>query len=195
VSKTASIDPKEIERLRRRLNWLPSASGIGVFSGLTMVALAFSEGPYGGTPRDAFLLFTGSALVVGGLFGFRYADRLDKRVSALQASGPALTERASRLQQQFTDAMAALAGVSAEMEAEAERARQVVEKLREDVQTYEALAEVSQKQAEAVARLVQGEMQTEGRRSFRQSLWWGIAVNSAFFLMGVAFTLLTTSSN
>ena len=59
-------------------------------------------------------------------------------------------------------------------------------KLEADARTYDELARVNRAQAEAVAVLVRGELETEGRRSF----WKGFAMNLGFFLAGVVVAVL-----
>jgi hypothetical protein len=82
--------------------------------------------------------------------------------------------------------MRALAATSEELQREVDRGQQLVGKLEADARTYEELARVNRAQAEAVATLVRGELETEGRRSF----WKDFAMNFGFFLAGVVVAVL-----
>jgi hypothetical protein len=102
------------------------------------------------------------------------------------ASGEPVQERVDRLTETLRDAMRALAATSEELQREVDRGQQLVGKLEADARTYEELARVNRAQAEAVATLVRGELETEGRRSF----WKDFAMNFGFFLAGVVVAVL-----
>jgi hypothetical protein len=109
-------------------------------------------------------------------------ERLRPNVASLEP----VQERVDRLTGTLGDAMRALAATSEELQQEVDRGRQLVAKLEADARTYEELARVNRAQAEAVATLVRGELESEGRRSF----WKQFVMNRGFFLAGVAVTVL-----
>jgi arginine/ornithine N-succinyltransferase beta subunit len=95
-------------------------------------------------------------------------------------------ERVDRLTGTLRDAMRVLAATSEELQQEVDRGQQLVAKLEADARTYEELARVNRAQAEAVAVLVRGELETEGRRSF----WKQFGMNFGFFLAGAVVSVL-----
>jgi hypothetical protein len=56
----------------------------------------------------------------------------------------------------------------------------LAEKLQKDVDVYNKLVELRKPEVEAVAQLLRGELEREGRRSF----WKGFATNFLFFVLG-----------
>jgi hypothetical protein len=131
---------------------------------------------------------SGGPLVVTALVGAVFTAFISWAQHALR--GPALSvgmqERVDRLTRTLRDAMRALAATSEELQHEVDRGQELVAKLEADARTYEELARVNRAQAEAVATLVRGELETEGRRSF----WKGFAMNLGFFLAGAVVSVL-----
>jgi len=111
-------------------------------------------------------------------------DVLDRRERL--AAQERTSVRADRFTKQLQSAIRDVVTISDELQREADEARRTVEQLRQDAETYDALAKVNRQEAEAVARLVRSEMQTEGRRTFRS----GVAVNFVFFMAGVIVTVV-----
>jgi hypothetical protein len=109
-----------------------------------------------------------------------------RRPGQKRPAGESIQERVDRLTGTLRDAMRALAATSDEVQHEVDRGRQLVARLETDARTYEELAKVNRTQAEAVATLVRGELEAEGRRSF----WKQFGMNLGFFLAGVAVTVV-----
>jgi hypothetical protein len=74
------------------------------------------------------------------------------------------------------------------MQKEIEERRAMVDNLRNDAETYRRLRDVNQKELEAVAQVLGGELRREGRRSF----WVNFATNFGFFILGAAVSIATT---
>jgi hypothetical protein len=153
---------------------------------IASVCFAVAAGVYlvsagsGADRRDALPYFaiTLATLLVGVASIWEMAGR--------SSQGESLRQRADRLTTTLQQAMASLAATSEELQREAEDSKRLVAKLEQDASTYEELARINRAQAEAVAHLVRGEIEHEGRRS----LWRGVAVNFVFFLFGMVLTLL-----
>lgn len=85
-------------------------------------------------------------------------DRINKLTSALQESSHLITS----------------------VESEIQSRQKLVSELQDDAQRYEKLISMNQEQVDAVAQVLQGELQKESKKSF----WKGVAVNFIFFIMG-----------
>jgi len=108
------------------------------------------------------------------------ADRLER--AARQRRLGTLEERLQRAGAQMVEARQLVDGVEAELTARQAALARLVEEAAE----WERLASLKEREAQAVAALVRGEVQRGGRRS----LWQGTVVNALFFAAGYAVQLL-----
>jgi hypothetical protein len=73
-----------------------------------------------------------------------------------------------------------------EIEEEIALRTKLVENLRQDANQYQQLAALNKEQADAVAKVLQSQLEREGTKSF----WKGAAVNFIFFIAGLIASLL-----
>ncbi len=76
----------------------------------------------------------------------------------------------------------------AEIEREVKARSALAERLQEDVERHRELLKLNRSEVDAVAQTLGVEVRREGRRSF----WVSLAINAAFFGLGVLVTLLLT---
>lgn len=104
---------------------------------------------------------------------------------AQRAARPSLEDRLADL----GSTMAASARLLEEVQAEINARIQLADRARRDAEEAHDLAQLSEAQRVALARLVGTEVQTEINRSSRRAFWQSFAVNFLFFLLGVGVTL------
>lgn len=74
------------------------------------------------------------------------------------------------------------------IQGEINKRHKLVTKLKEDHEHFESLIKLKEPEVEAVAQLLRGELQKEGRSSFLK----GIIVNFIFFVLGSSVSLIVT---
>ncbi len=117
--------------------------------------------------------------LLAGVVGFILQSTIRPNVAV-----PTLEERLKDLGQTMRTSAELLTTVQAEIEARAARA----ERLAEEVQTAERLAELNKAERDAVARLVRAEIAGESKRSARRDL----LINGLFFVAGIAASVAVT---
>jgi hypothetical protein len=98
-----------------------------------------------------------------------------------EREGQAIGERMDRLTHSLKEAI----DLIDQIEGEIRDRHALATRLQEDVRRYERLAALKGEEVEAVAQLFRAELHLETRRSF----WRSAALNSVFFLLGVAVTV------
>lgn len=67
-----------------------------------------------------------------------------------------------------------------QIESEIQERSALVQKLKNDAQTYEQIVKLKASDVEAVAQLLRGELKKEGQRSF----WQSVGMNFLFYVLG-----------
>jgi hypothetical protein len=98
-----------------------------------------------------------------------------------QGKGETIEDRVSRLTRSLEEATALIGNIESEIQARSDLATQ----LQEDLDRYNKLVEIKKPEVEAIAQLLRGELQKEGRSTF----WKGVLVNFLFFVLGAAASL------
>jgi len=119
--------------------------------------------------------------ILGGAASFLY-ELLQRRLSREEQETTEV--RVERLTKSLRESLALISNIEAEIR---ERSK-IAEKLQSDVEHYDRLAELRRPDVEAVAQVLRGELQQEGRKSF----WKGVAVNFLFFVLGVITSVVVT---
>jgi hypothetical protein len=130
-------------------------------------------------PIVAMLVAAVAVVVAGVIQGWTARGRL----AARQAEGT-LESRLQDVAASMSKASELLGLVQVEIEARAERAKQLAAQVEEG----KKLASLNQGQIDAIAGLVRGQVAAEGKRS----LWWTVAINTLLFVAGVAATIAVT---
>jgi flagellar biosynthesis/type III secretory pathway M-ring protein FliF/YscJ len=117
------------------------------------------------------------------LFSRLYQESRHAR-QQLAAEGETLETRLAGVAESMMNASAMLALVQTEIEARAEKARQ----LAAEVEERERLIELTQEQKDAVADVFRTELSGEGKRSFR----WAVGLSVASLALGAVVTILVT---
>ena len=81
----------------------------------------------------------------------------------------------------LTDSLNTSTSLISEIQEEIEKRHELVTKLQKDTEHYETLSKLKEKEAEAVAQLLEGIVNQDSKRSFYK----GVLVNFIFFVMGV----------
>lgn len=81
----------------------------------------------------------------------------------------------------LTESLNTSTSLISEIQQEIEKRHELVTKLQKDTEHYEALSKLKEKEAEAVAQLLEGIVNQDSKRSFYK----GVLVNFIFFVMGV----------
>jgi len=140
------------------------------------------EGSIVSAPASISTLLIG--ILAAALTAFvTYSLNRARRQRVLEDSEP-IEQRLDRL----TTALSEAGHVIGEIQTEVEKRRAVVDRLRQDAETYQRLIEVNREELEAVAQVLGGELRKEGRRSF----WVNLGTNFAFFALGAVVSVATT---
>ena len=94
---------------------------------------------------------------------------------------PDLSNRVKSL----TDSLNTSTSLISEIQEEIEKRHELVTKLQKDTEHYEALSKLKEKEAEAVAQLLQGIVNQDSHRSFYK----GVLANFVFFVLGVGASI------
>lgn len=86
----------------------------------------------------------------------------------------------------LTDALKESSHLVSEVENEINARKNLVQELQEDAEKYQKLISMNKEQVEAVAQLLQGELQKEGKKSF----WKGVLANFIFFVLGASISIV-----
>ena len=97
---------------------------------------------------------------------------------------PELTKRVETLTASLTKSTSLIS----EIQDEIEKRHELVTKLKEDTEHYNTLSKLKEKEAEAVAQLLEGIVNKDSQRSFYK----GVIVNFIFFALGVAASYAIT---
>lgn len=73
-----------------------------------------------------------------------------------------------------------------DIEAEISQRMALVEKLKNESESFERLASLNKEQADVVSDLLQGQLRSESKRTF----WQGFVVNGLLFILGIVATVL-----
>ena len=125
-------------------------------------------------------IFLGS-VVVGALFSL-LAEVIPRYFRKEQEREENINDRVVRLTKSLAEATGLIGNIEEEIKARSALASQ----LQTDIDRYNKLVELKKPEVEAVAQLLRGELQKEGRRSF----WAGFAINFLFFLLGAGASWL-----
>ena len=130
---------------------------------------------------DYFIQITGLALgasiAVSGLLAIWSYRREQRR----RKKAPTLEDRIGTLTRNLESASA----VISEIEGEISRRSEIAGKLKNDVQRYEQLRELSQSQVEAIAQTIRGEIAGESRKSIWRNAIITFVIAFAFFFLGL----------
>jgi hypothetical protein len=118
----------------------------------------------------------GLLLSVGSLV-FAVSVSLQVHTPAQPNKGPTLEQRIDSL----TSSLKGAAATTQQIEGEVQARQALLARLQADAHTYEQLIKVDKPQADAVAQVLRGEL----AKSQRTSLWQQIAIDAAFFLLGL----------
>lgn len=75
-----------------------------------------------------------------------------------------------------------------QIQSEIEGRQKLVDKLKNDVKTYDEIAKLKKSEVDSIAQLIRGELKREGRTSF----WQGVLVNFIFFILGASVSIALT---
>lgn len=90
--------------------------------------------------------------------------------------------------QSLTSALSSSTELISEIEKEITERQQLVQKLENDVKTYNALAGMKQSEVEAIAQTLRIELDQQGRKSF----WQQAGLNAFFFILGAVFSVVVS---
>ncbi len=94
---------------------------------------------------------------------------------------PSLEDRITTL----TENLKTSSSVISEIASEIEKRRQIADKLKNDVQRYEQLREISQPQVEAIAQTIRSEIRGESRKSVWRNAIITFFIALVFFFIGL----------
>ena len=92
---------------------------------------------------------------------------------------------------ELTSALSESAHLIDNIQGEIDKRHKLVTKLKEDHEHFENLIKLKESEIEAVAQLLRGELQKEGKNSFLK----GVIVNLIFFVLGSGVSLVITFYN
>ena len=84
----------------------------------------------------------------------------------------------------LTESLKSSSSVISEIEVEIEKRRDIAERLKNDVQRYEQLKEITQSQVEAIAQTIRGEVLVESRKSIWRNAVITFVIALVFFFLG-----------
>jgi len=130
-------------------------------------------------PPDISLIMIGfvAAGIVTGLFAV-YLSWVERK---RKEQAPTLEDRIDTLTENLKSTLL----VISEIETEIENRSKIAEKLKNDIQRYEQLKELSQSQVEAIAQTIRGEIAGESRKSIWRNAIMTFIVALAFFFLGL----------
>lgn len=105
-----------------------------------------------------------------------------KHQSQKRNGGETFEDRAKRLTKALHEAITLIGKIESEINARSALATQ----LQQDLDRYNRVIEIKKPEVEAITQLLRGEIQREGRSSFRKSLW----ISLLFFVLGAGLPLL-----
>jgi peptidoglycan hydrolase CwlO-like protein len=88
----------------------------------------------------------------------------------------------------LTKALGEATTLISHIESEIQARSALAEQLQKDIDEYNKITELKKPEVEAVAQLLRGELQKEGRSTF----WKGFALNFVFFILGAAVSIIIT---
>ena len=122
-------------------------------------------------------LAVGTSAAVAGLTAIWSWRRQQRR----REQAPTLEDKIAAL----TESLQSSSSVISEIEAEMEKRSEIAQKLKNDVQRYGQLRELSQSQVEAVAQTIRSEIAGESRKSIWRNAIITFAIALIFFFVGL----------
>lgn len=98
-----------------------------------------------------------------------------------QKKGESIEDRVARLTKSLNEATSLISNIESEISARSSLATQ----LQNDIDKYNDLVGIKKPEVEAIAQLLRGELQKEGKSTF----WKSFAVNFMFFILGAGISL------
>jgi hypothetical protein len=129
------------------------------------------------------ILVSLSATLAAGFMASVFAQFL-RSLRHKTAKRETIQDRIKALTSALTDATSLIGNIESEI-----KSRSVLaEQLEKDIQEYNRITALKKPEVEAVAQLLRGELQKEGRATF----WKGVALNFIFFVLGAGASIVIT---
>jgi hypothetical protein len=115
-------------------------------------------------------------LITNAIVGSVSSILLERLSREKKSKKESVEERINKLTYSLRES-SALVG---QIESEIQERSALVQKLKNDAETYEQIAKLKASEVEAVAQLFRGELKKEGQRSF----WQSVGMNFLFYVLG-----------
>lgn len=121
------------------------------------------------------------AVSIGILFSM-----LQQLLFKRKGSVKTVDQRINNLSNSLQNSLQEAATLTNKIEKEMKRKHDAVEKLKDDIEKYNKLADLGKSKAEAISQLLREEIKKGEKRSF----WKNVAINFTFFVLGAIVTIL-----